>query len=180
MQKTSHVAGWREALVTRMEGFFWAVWQEHACELLGHGQWETRMKSQGITCRITANVALGQSKESEGESESDLSWALARKSLGPWTKKPLAVWFLLCLLSDCVRDWRWCDLPNSLGFAFGVLHSYISKNRLQVRCSAAVFSSYVCILQREYVVLFPLLSLSPFASAASKGSCICKTLKELG
>lgn len=144
----------------------------------GHRLWETRMKSPSVTCAITANVALGQSKETEGESESDLSWALARKSLDLWTKEPLAVWFPLRLLSDCVRDWRWCDLLNSLGFAFGVLHSYISKNWLQLRCLLAFFLLNLHIAEKICIYFFFPLSL--FASTASYRNYICKTLKELG
>lgn len=161
MQKTNHMTGQREGAVVGVGEFCRAVWQQRARERPGRGLWETGVKSPNVTCAVTANVALGQSKETEGESESDLSRALARKSLDLWTKEPLAVWFPLRLLSDCVRDWRWCDLLSSLGFAFGVLHSYISKNWLQLRCLLAFFLLNLHIAEKICIFFFFLFLFLP-------------------
>lgn len=63
--------------------------------------------------------------------QSDVRWALARKHLGLWTKKPLAVCFLLCLLSDCqgLEVIYWTVWTLHLVFC-----SYILKTWLPVRC----------------------------------------------
>lgn len=112
MQKQRHTAGQR-SLVIYMERFCRAVWQDHACEYLGHGQQGTRMKTHIVFCRITAGAALGESKESEGESRVmwDEQW---RGSIWVCEQRSLLLFASCSACSLIVRGWRWFTEQSGL------------------------------------------------------------------
>lgn len=102
------------------------------------GPWAVRHKDENLHCFLQNHCwrCSGREQREWRRKQSDVRWALARKHLDLWTKKPLAVCFLLCLLSDCqgLEVIYWAVWTLHLVFC-----SYILKTWLQVRCCVGVF-----------------------------------------
>lgn len=102
------------------------------------GPWAVRHKDENLHCFLQNHCwcCSGREQREWRRKQSDVRWALARKHLDLWTKKPLAVCFLLCLLSDCqgLEVIYWAVWTLHLVFC-----SYILKTWLQVRCCVGFF-----------------------------------------